>query len=380
MRVTSTRGLRPCSASRDCCHRGARLRVAPPCCSKGRPSFATSHTGSQAKGVTTLRIGGNQVQDFQIIDDNTIELRTPPGVSGPASVSMRNPNGNFVCNNCFTYFDELVVTGFTPAQGPLAGGNEVTLNGMGFTADTQVLFGTFSSPRITFVSARQLKAIAPRALLADVVDLVVYNKNGVATQRRGYTYLPDVRITAIAPLTGPIAGGTTVTLTGTGFTGTTAVRFGATDATSVTVVSATQVTAVTPAGSAGSVDVTITTAAGAWTARSAFTFFDPAGPFAVLGLSPRLIRAGDTVQLTGQALDQGTLTVTIGGVAATVGARTFSTAQLTVPARGPAPRLSDVEATGPSTLTLTGAAKWRITLTSASPNSGRSAGDRKSVV
>lgn len=332
-------------------------------------------TGSQAKGVTTIRIGGNQVQDFQIIDDQTIELRTPPGVSGPASVSIRNPNGNFVCNNCFTYFDELVVTGFTPAQGPLAGGNEVTITGQGFTADTQVLFGSFSSPRITFVSSTQLKAIAPRGLLADVVDLVVYNKNGVSTQRRSYTYLPDVRITSLAPVTGPIAGGTTVTLTGTGFTGTTAVRFGATDATSFTVVSATEVTAVTPAtATAAAVDVSITTPAGAWTARRAFTYFDPAGPFAVLGLSPRLIRAGDTVQLTGQALDVGTLDVNIGGVAAVVGARTFSTAVLTIPSRGAAPRVSDVEAIGASTITLPGAATWRITLASATPNTGPAAG------
>jgi hypothetical protein len=331
-------------------------------------------TGSQAKGVTTLRIGGNQVQDFQIIDDETIELRTPPGVSGNASVSMRNPNGSYVCNNCFTYFDELVVTGFTPRQGPLSGGNEVTITGQGFTADTQVLFGTFSSPRITFVSATELKAVAPRGLLAGVVDLVVYNKNGVSTQRRSYTYLPDVRISAISPVTGAIAGGTVITLTGSGFTGATAVRFGALDGTAVTVVSPTQVTAVTPAAAAGAVDVTLVTPAGSWTSRRAFTYFDPAGPFAVLGLSPRLIRAGDTVQLTGQALDQGALTVNIGGVAAVVGARTFSTAELTIPARGAAARISDVEATGASTVTLTGAATWRIGLTSSTPSSGPAAG------
>jgi hypothetical protein len=331
-------------------------------------------TGSTAKPLTTLRIGGNQVQDFQIIDDETIELRTPPGVSGPASVSIRNPNGSFVCNNCFTYFDELVVTSFSPRQGPLAGGTEVTINGQGFTADTQVLFGVFSSPTITFVSSTQLKAIAPRGLTADVVDLVVYNKNGVSTQRRSYTYLPDVRITGLTPVTGDMAGGTTVTLTGTGFTDATAVRFGTTDATSLTVVSATEVTAVAPAHAAGAVDVTIVAPAGTWTSQRAFTYFDPAGPFAVLGLSPRLIREGDTVQLTGQALDQGTLTVTIGGVTATVGARTFSTAELTVPARGAAPRISDVAATGASTITLTGGAKWRIGLASATPNTGPAAG------
>jgi hypothetical protein len=49
--------------------------------------FAPS--GTQARAVTTIRIGGNQVQDFQIIDDATIEVRTPPGVAGAASVTMQ---------------------------------------------------------------------------------------------------------------------------------------------------------------------------------------------------------------------------------------------------------------------------------------------------
>ncbi|MFT3710629.1 MAG: IPT/TIG domain-containing protein [Archangium sp.] len=335
--------------------------------------FAPS--GTQAKPLTTIRIGGNQVQDFQIIDDETIEIRTPPGVAGQASVAMRNPNGDFVCNNCFTYFDELVVTNFTPTSGPLAGGNEITINGQGFTNDTQVLFGVFSSPRITFVSSTQLKAIAPRGAAADLVDLVVYNKNGVSNSRRAYTYVADTRITSIAPVTGPIAGGTTVTLTGTGFSGATAVRFGAVDAASFTVVSGTQVTAVTPvAASAGAVDVTIVTPSGAWTTRKGFTFFDPAGAFTAFAVSPRLIRAGDTVTLTGQALDQGTLNVTIGGVTATVGARTFSTATLTVPARGAAARVSDVQAVGSSTVTLTAGATWRVTIVDLMPNSGPSAG------
>ncbi len=335
--------------------------------------FAPS--GTQARPLTTLRIGGNQVQDFQIIDDGTIEVRTPPGVTGPASVSMQNPNGSFICNNCFTYFDELVVTGFTPRSGPLAGGNEVTITGQGFTTDTQVLFGAFSSPRITFVSATQLKAIAPRGSAADLADLVVYNKNGVSNQRRAYTYLPDVRVTALNPVTGPLAGGTTVTLTGTGFTGATSVRFGAVEASSFTVVSGTEIAAVTPAGtSGGAVDVTLTTPTGAWTSSRAFTYFDPAGAFAAFAVSPRLIRAGDTVKLTGQALDQGALNVTIGGIVAIVGARTFSTAELLVPPRGAAPRVSDVEAIGASTVTLTGAAKWRVSLASLSPTSGPSTG------
>ncbi|NVM97828.1 hypothetical protein G6035_04015 [Arthrobacter sp. SDTb3-6] len=51
----------------------------------------------------------------------------------------------------------------------------------------------------------------------------------------------------------------TVTISGSGFTGTTGVKFGASNATSFQVVSDTSLTAVMPAGSAGSAQITVTT-------------------------------------------------------------------------------------------------------------------------
>ena len=68
-------------------------------------------------------------------------------------------------------------------------------------------------------------------------------------------------VTGLSPTSGPAAGGTLVTITGTGFTGATAVDFGTTAATDVTVVSDTTITADSPAGT-GVVDVTVTTPAG----------------------------------------------------------------------------------------------------------------------
>lgn len=65
-------------------------------------------------------------------------------------------------------------------------------------------------------------------------------------------------VTAITPSTGPRTGSTTVTITGTGFTGATAVSFGGTPATSFTVNSDSQITAVSPPHAAGTVDVTVT--------------------------------------------------------------------------------------------------------------------------
>ncbi|MFD8478679.1 IPT/TIG domain-containing protein [Kitasatospora sp. NPDC059673] len=67
----------------------------------------------------------------------------------------------------------------------------------------------------------------------------------------------------VSPNTGPVAGGSAVTVTGTGFTGATGVAFGATAAASFTVNSDTSITATAPAATAsGAVDVTVTTAAG----------------------------------------------------------------------------------------------------------------------
>ena len=62
-----------------------------------------------------------------------------------------------------------------------------------------------------------------------------------------------------------------MTITGTGFTGATAVDFGTTPATSFTVVSDTTITADSPAGT-GTVDVTVTTPGGTSATSSADQF------------------------------------------------------------------------------------------------------------
>ena len=335
--------------------------------------FATSGTG--AKKVTTLKFGSNSVIDYQIIDDETLELRAPAGIAGPTSVVMTNPLGTFNCNSCFTYYDELIVTGITPKQGPLAGGNEVVIDGQGFTSDVEVLFGVFSAPKVVFVSSKQLKVTVPRGQVADLVDLTVYNKNGVANARRVYQYFGDLRISAVTPGTGTIAGGTSVVLSGAGFSNATSLKFGAVNATSFTVISDSQLQAMTPAGGSGAVDVSVVTPRDSWTAKKAFTYFDPAGTFAVFAVFPHVARPGDVVTLTGQALNAGSLTVTLGGVSAVVGSTTFSTAVVTIPMRGAAPRRSDVLATaGASNGTLAQGFTWRLGVASVNPTFGPAAG------
>lgn len=68
-------------------------------------------------------------------------------------------------------------------------------------------------------------------------------------------------LTSISPATGPEAGGTEVTLTGTGFYSALGVDFGTTAAASYTIVSNTQIIAISPAGT-GAVDVVVNGLAG----------------------------------------------------------------------------------------------------------------------
>ena len=69
-------------------------------------------------------------------------------------------------------------------------------------------------------------------------------------------------VAGVSPNTGPVGGGTQVTISGANFTGTTGVSFGGVAASGVSVVSASSITAISPAHAAGTVDVTVTSSSG----------------------------------------------------------------------------------------------------------------------
>jgi hypothetical protein len=84
--------------------------------------------------------------------------------------------------------------------------------------------------------------------------------------------VPVPTVTGISPSTGPVAGGTAVTITGTNFAAGATVSFGGAAATNVVVVSGTQVTATTPAGSVGAVTVTVTVNGQSGSLANGFTY------------------------------------------------------------------------------------------------------------
>ncbi len=107
-------------------------------------------------------------------------------------------------------------------------------------------------------------------------------------------------VTGLAPNSGPIAGGTSVTITGTNFNGVTGaagVTFGGTNATSYTVNSATQITAISPAGT-GTVNVRVTNDGETSATGAANQFTYAAAPTITAAFSPTTVNAGSTAWLT----------------------------------------------------------------------------------
>jgi hypothetical protein len=233
--------------------------------------------GSGFTDATSVTFDGLVVTDVVVDGDNQIVATTPAHAAGPVDVVVTTPAGPGTGASAFTYLPAPAVLTVTPPLGVAAGGTAVTVTGTGFTADAQVLFGGVAATDVVVVSASEITAVTP-AHAAGIVDVTVSNAGGAGAGTGLFTYLPDGGgggggggggetplppvVAAVLPLTGPLAGGTAVTISGTGLTGATAVLFGGVPATNVVVVSDTSITATTPAHAAGPVDVTVTTPAG----------------------------------------------------------------------------------------------------------------------
>lgn len=160
----------------------------------------------------------------------------------------------------------------TPRTGAATGATSVTISGSHFTGATAVHFGSAPATGFTLNSATSITAISPPGT-SGIVDVTVTGPGGTSATSAadGFKYgLPTV--TSLNPAAGPRAGGTAVTVTGSGFApgaSATAFRFGKTPAGKVKCASSATCTLTSPAGhKAGPVDV-LATVAGATSRKSA---------------------------------------------------------------------------------------------------------------
>ncbi|TMF74738.1 MAG: hypothetical protein E6I18_12610, partial [Chloroflexi bacterium] len=148
------------------------------------------------------------------------------------------------------------VTAITPTSGPAGGGTVVTITGTGFSTTagaTTVRFGTTTASGVSCASSTSCSATSPAGSGVVDVTVTVAGMTSATSAADRFTYPGTApMVSAVTPTSGPAAGGTIVTITGTGFSttaGATTVRFGATAASGVSCASSTSCSATSPAGS-----------------------------------------------------------------------------------------------------------------------------------
>ncbi len=154
------------------------------------------------------------------------------------------------------------VTGVSPDAGASTGGTQVTITGTDFSEASAVKFGAAAAESYTVESPTKIVAYAPAGTVG-TVDVTVTTAAGTSAKSSAdrFTYLAAPTIKKLAPKAGPAAGGTVVTITGTGLTGASAVSFGANAGKVLSVKSSTAITVESPAGT-GTVSVQVSTPGG----------------------------------------------------------------------------------------------------------------------
>jgi hypothetical protein len=292
-----------------------------PTSGSGSGGTAVTITGTGFLSGASVTLGGTAATNVNVTSSTTITATTAAHSAGSVNVVVTNSdNQTGTLNGGYSYGaanPAPTVNAISPATGTTAGGTAVTITGTGFLAGATVKLGGTSATGVNVVSGTSITATAP-AHTAGSVSVVVTNTDSQnATLTNGYSYTnPAPKVTSIAPSSGPAAGGSSVTITGTGFLSGAAVTFGGTAATGVNVTSSTSITATPAAHTAGVVSVVVTNSDNhSSTLSNAYTYV--AAPN-VTGINPPTgpIGGGNGATITGTNFVSGA-TVTFGGTAAT---------------------------------------------------------------
>ena len=279
------------------------------------------------------------------------------------------------------------LTGISPATGPTTGDTTVAITGTDIQMGATVLFGNVPAAQINSVTSTSIEAVTPVHDPGNV-DVKITNPDTRSdTLLAAFAFEgspppiggPAPTISSVLPNSGPVVGGTVVTITGTDFQSGATVTFGQTPA-AVVFSSATQLLATTPAHAPGTVDVIVrnpdTQSA---MVSGGFTYQPVPAPTTISLLPTSGPEAGGTLVTVWGTNFLAGATVSFGGVAAASVTVTSAT-QLGAVTPPHAAGVVDVRVTNPDDqfATLVGAFTYGTpppAIISISPSSGTIAGD-----
>jgi alpha-tubulin suppressor-like RCC1 family protein len=240
--------------------------------------------------------------DGQLGNGSNLNSPVPVAVSGLGGVVKIAGGGS---HSLSMGAPTTTVTDVSPSSGPQQGGTSVSITGVNLGEATSVHFGANAAGAFTVNSPTSITAASPAG--TGTVDITVTTPNGTSgtSVPDRFTYIPPPTVTKVKPNKGPAAGGTSTTITGSDFTGATAVSFGPVPASSFTVNSPTSITATSPAGTAGAADITVTTASGTSAVGIHDLFKYEAPTIASLGPAAGPVAGGTSVTVSGSGFAPG---------------------------------------------------------------------------
>ena len=329
-------------------------------------------------GTATVKFGGVSAGTVVVVSSTTITVKAPSHVgAGTVTVVVTTAGGSTATSTASKYTYKVtapVITKVTPNAAPLSGRAGVVITGTHLTGPTLVVTIGGKHATVTAHSTTSLTVTAPTNT-AGAKSVEVSTSGGSTTKPGAFTYYAAPVITKVTPNTAPLLGRAGVVITGTHLTAPTlVVTIGGKHAT-ITAHSTTSLTVTAPTNTGGAKSVEVSTVGGSTTKAGAFTYY---GAPTVTSVTPNVgpTSGRSTVAIHGSALTAPTLSVSVGGVPATITAHSTATLTVTVPAHTPGSytvTVHTIGGTSNSTKTFTYYAAPSITkiTPNASPLAGR---------
>jgi hypothetical protein len=231
--------------------------------------------------------------DVKVYSATKLTAVTGKGTTaGTWNVFVTTAGGTSVVSpgDAFTYLSAPTVSSVTPSSGPTSGGTPLIITGSGFTPGAIVTIGqghgrsgALPVADVKVVSPDEITAVTPGGAKAGTWGVYIADAGGYSATGSGdsFTYAAVPTVSSVTPDSGPVSGGTPISITGTGFATGATVTFAQSGgsasitATDVKVYSPTRITAVAGGGAqAGTWNVLVTTAGGTSTGTpgDAFTY------------------------------------------------------------------------------------------------------------